>query len=247
MLKIYEDNPELTRIAIVAVAASATIIAVIALFATAFNKPSTSFYDEYSEQEISSIKTGGGYDVSGANLIGFNLLAESGLSSSEIMLGAIDTIKSFIDLTRPDISTVSLIKKSIEKNNNIISFRLHANTSDEYNCQLEDYGNSQYAIKISDKNNLILDYDTAKIYSGVRNPKTLAQKYLPYTIRQESPAITLVKDAEVYKILVSSCDDEKVKQEARNITEAWLKSYNFDPNDFNLEIPTICDREVEHI
>jgi len=93
----------------------------------------------------------------------------------------------------------------------------------------------------------LMKYEETKCESGRTTAATVTVgRELPYYFSLETGefvTVTLKNDGvqEYLNIRVSSCGDAKVKERAQAAVEAWMRGLGYEPSDYEIKVPELCD------
>ena len=183
-----------------------------------------------------------GTESPGIDLIGLKQLQENGFSAQSYD-SLCDKVKSYVRIVSPETTTISIVKDSLKKTDNSYVFRIKTDTKQEFTISADELSATDYKFAISNKYGELYHYDSSKFKKPLNRKETLVENFLPYS-NQTADGDTFVFHYTLggaYEIQVSSCGDANIKQQAEESVRTWLKSINYDPDEFTFTVPDYCN------
>ena len=192
--------------------------------------------DEASGQEIDPKNYGSAQDWR-LSVIGFEALKDH--YSQESHAKIVQTLQAYFSATHPKSKKISYKKGSFEDN----SFKVVISDTYTYDVTAVEQSDNTIKLDIKENGKNIFDYKIIN-YTTIYLPKNAIDGFLPYvgkTSEGDKYRVFRREKDKKLEIAVDNCGKAEIKDRTLKEVKEWLKSHNFNPADFDFEMPTYCD------
>ena len=251
MSKLQEyikSNPDLVRLASNAAMILVVLISLILIYASATSSHETSYIDPVSGERVYTINTGAISDKE-IDIIGFDATKFEDIESDN-SFHAYRQLQNYFSQSFPYFKSLSLKKDSIKHNVDDKSYNyiLVADDGQKFQAFIQHKDPHGYYLSLKTNNSTILEYNSTVFKQPTRVASTLERDFLPYKYKHNNKTVTVMKDfhpdyeTKQYLIKANTCGDEELQNNIRKEVDDWLKSHNYNPDDFDFIMPEYCDK-----
>ena len=214
------------------------VLLLIYLVSNASTRSLFTSYDPISDSEYDSYENI--IDSTEKAYLGFDKL-KTEFKNPEIGTSIADRIIKYADIVKSESELVSYKDGSYKAKNNQATFAFYIDKA-KYMAVVETNEDSSYKLAINNYNGVVYEYDSSKLNKPTRKSNTLLTKHLPTSLENDNGPIGVRStDSKELQVIVNSCGKQEIKDQAIESVKNWLKSIDYNPEDFTYTADDYCD------
>lgn len=242
MNRFREENQDLLKIIFYSVITGIITISLIILFVFVRKEViNDTYYDSISETNLETKNTG----AISNNLIlfiGLDKIANSSSIPTDLNAQSAAIIKEYFTYAYPKSERLSYKNGSAKKEGNTYMYDTQLNTGEKFTIKIIDNKNSTFELSITDKNNEVFSYNSAKYSEEYKNIRSFANNFLPKVFtNEEGLSFSITYKNDKYYLNINACNNQEIIDKAEDIAKNWITSVGFNPDQITFDIPYMCD------